>query len=412
MKDIMEGVEPDFERIFKVENFNNMAVTPDYVDQFNNFFLENKPPHMKAPPFFMDWMDALYHDRPLAELYDSVKANFAEYYEETDTVKELTPGVHDTGLPAGLRDLPDANSLTFPSFSRDNAGRIFLRLHLAPMTKLISSTAVMFNYLGFDVENERAQNTGDHHSQIVFLNNTYQWKMIVARRPMPEDLPDRIVKHRIRMGHAYNEVAAEVAFGMSERSNRKNALLLSKLEPVFLRITDMTNIKFGIDFVKDESKFKVRFPPDISSRVLMSPNLQHRLGMGRDQAVLPTIDPQTRFDPETDTKELDLSAMARALVLDTGISICTPARGVASSTMFLADNFMVMLNPTLSGTLETKDTRPTPVNLDDNLRYGSENVAQLRFRLHRYLNNGEIVPFGWKVNSYVTGILLCTPKLA
>jgi hypothetical protein len=104
--------------------------------------------------------------------------------------------------------------------------------------------------------------------------------------------------------------------------------------------------------------------------------------------------------------------MARALVLDTGISICTPARGVTSSAMFLADNYMVMLHPTVSGTLETKDVRSNPVVLDDEVRYGSENVVQLRFRLHRYLNNGEIVPFGWKVNSYVTGILLCTPKLA
>jgi hypothetical protein len=45
----------------------------------------------------------------------------------------------------------------------------------------------------------------------------------------------------------------------------------------------------------------------------------------------------------------------------------------------------------------------------DDLRFGSENVARLQFRLHRYLNNGDIVPFGWKVSSYVTGILLCTP---
>jgi hypothetical protein len=414
IRDIMEGTDPNFERTFKVENYNDMALTSDYVDRFNNFFLENKPPHLKAPAFYMDWMDARFYGKPLGDLYAFVKSNFADYYVPTAEVREWTPGVHDAGLPAGLKDLPDANCLNFPSvpFRAEILDRIYLRLHLAPMTKLISSTANILNFLGFDVENERARNTGDHHSQIVFLNDTHRWKIIIASRPMPQKLAERPVKHKIRMGHALNEVGAEVAFGMSERSNRKNALLLAKLEAVFARATDMSNIRFGIDFAKDESKFKVRFPPDVASRVLMSPNLQNRLGMGSYQAVYPAIEPQTRLDPEAETKEPDSLTMARALVLDTGISICTPARGMTSSAMFLADNYMVMLHPTVSGTLETKDVRSNPVVLDDEVRYGSENVVQLRFRLHRYLNNGEIVPFGWKVNSYVTGILLCTPKLA
>jgi hypothetical protein len=187
---------------------------------------------------------------------------------------------------------------------------------------------------------------------------------------------------------------------------------MAEIEPLFTQITKMTNIKFGLDFNKVESKYKIKFPPDITSRVLMSPKLQNRLGMGSHQAVIVTTESQTRLDPEVETaSELDTTTMARALVLDTGMSICTPARGETSSAMFLADNYMVMLHPTMSGTLETKDTRTNPVIFDD-LRFGSENVVRLQFRLHRYLNNGDIVPFGWKVNSYVTGILLCTPMAA
>jgi hypothetical protein len=412
--DIMEGPEPDLERTFKVENYNNMTLTSEYVNLFNNFFLENKPPHMLAPPFFLDWMDARFEFKPLADLVTSVKTNFANYYQETDDVTEFTSGIHDKGLPAGLRDLPDANYLAFPDvpFTDDIKNRIFLRLHLAPMTKLICSTENILNFLGFDAERERAQNTGDHHSQIVFLNDTHQWKIISAPDLMPQKLDKKAIKHRIRMGHARNEVGAEQVFQLSERTSRKNALLMAEIEPLFTQITKMTNIKFGLDFNKVESKYKIKFPPDITSRVLMSPKLQNRLGMGSHQAVIVTTESQTRLDPEVETaSELDTATMARALVLDTGMSICTPARGETSSAMFLADNYMVMLHPTMSGILETKDTRTNPVIFDD-LRFGSENVVRLQFRLHRYLNNGDIVPFGWKVNSYVTGILLCTPMAA
>jgi hypothetical protein len=54
---------------------------------------------------------------------------------------------------------------------------------------------------------------------------------------------------------------------------------------------------------------------------------------------------------------------------------------------------------------------PNRVAIDD-LRFGSDNKVKLGFRLHRYLDNGETVPFGWKVDSYVTGLLLCTPMLS
>jgi hypothetical protein len=411
IKDIMEGPDPDNERTFAVDTFRNLNSTSDYVDAFNNFFLTNKPPHLKAPAFFMDWMDSRYFGKPSEELEAFVKANFAHYYEATEEVKEWTAGIHNLGLPAGLRDLPDANGLNFPRvpFAPEIFGRIYLRLHLAPMTKLVCSTANLFNYLGFDVERERARNTGDHHNQIVFLNDTNVWKMIRAARPMPQHLTRIPVKHRIRMGHARNEVGAAIAFQLPERAGRRNAALLSELEPLFMGITEMTNIKFGIEYLQDVAKFKINFPPEIASRVMMSPHLQNRLGLGSDQAVVVTTESQTRPDPESKEKT-DSLTMARALVLDTGISICTPARGVTSSGMFLADNFMAMLHPTLTGTLETKDFRPGPIILDDDLRYGSDNVARLQFRLHRFLNNGDIVPFGWKTSSYVTGILLCTPK--
>jgi hypothetical protein len=421
--DIMEGPKPDLERTFKIDNYNNMTLTSEYVEKFNNFFLDNKPPHMLSTPFFLDWMDARFEDKPLDKLIDSVKKNLANYYQVTDVVKEFTAGIHDSGLPAGLRALPDANYLAFPDvpFSEDITERIFLRLHLAPMTKLISSTANIFEFFGFDVEAQRARNTGDHHSQIVFLNDTYEWMIIPAfdyapqkldKTPTKQKKAQAAIKHRIRMGHARNEVGAEQVFQMSERTSRKNALLMPEIEPLFTQITKMTNIKFGIDFNQAESKYKIRFPPDVSSRVLMSPNLQKRLGMGSHQAVIVTTESEARMDADVETtSDLDTTTMARALVLDTGMSICTPARGVTSSAMFLADNYMAMLLPSVSGTLDMKENScavPNRVVFDD-LRFGSENVARLQFRLHRYLNNGDIVPFGWKVNSYVTGILLCTP---
>jgi hypothetical protein len=400
-------------RIFDIANYNDLTTVVDYVKKFNNFFLENKPPHMRESPFFIDWMDDRFIDKPLDELFEHVQMLHMMYFGEDENHLEFTTGVHDTGLPEKLKHLPEANYLSFPEIplAKELHGKIGLRLHLAPMTKLVSSTKGIFNFLGFNSDMHRALNTGDHPSRYVFLNDTDSWRIIRPSRPMPENL-GKVIKHQIRMGHSRNDIrTGEIFFQLSERASRKNATLVTQLEPIFSHISKSTNIQIGVGFSNSTSKFNISFPSAINSRILMSSNLQQRMGLGVNEPVIATTEPKTRADEEKDIEGISSEEKARALVFDTGTIICTPAREMTPSAMSLAENFMVTLHPRMSGILETKRKEgllPNRIPLDD-LRFGSENEVKLRFRLHRYLDNGDIVPFGWKVNSYVTGELLCTP---
>jgi hypothetical protein len=144
--------------------------------------------------------------------------------------------------------------------------------------------------------------------------------------------------------------------------------------------------------------------------------LQHCLGLGVvNTALTATTESEVRKDDTQEKEKADSLVKAQTLVFDTGTVLCTPAQDVSSSSaLSLGENFMASLHPKNSGILETKSyygMLPNRVAIDD-LRFGSDNKVKLGFRLHRYLDNGETIPFGWKVDSYVTGLLLCTPMLS
>jgi hypothetical protein len=408
--DIMER------HVFECTQVPPSRLSIDYIKEFNQFFFDHKPAHMTTSPFFLDWFDLRYRDKETSEFIKIVQATHMVYYGQQELL-EFTEGVHDMGLPAGLREVPDANYLNFPSYplAEELVEKIGVRLHVAPYTKLVANNAHMFEFLGFNSDAIKAKvKTGDHHMRYVIFNDQPFWITLYPERPMPKNMAI-VIKHEIRMGHSRNDLfSGDKIFQLSERDSRKPAKVMAILKPIFKQISQELNIQYLLDYKTDVSKYQINLPPEISARVLMSPNLQHCLGLGVvNTALTATTESEVRKDDTQEREKADSLVKAQTLVFDTGTVLCTPAQDV-SSALSLGENFMASLHPKNSGILETKSyygMLPNRVAIDD-LRFGSDNKVKLGFRLHRYLDNGETVPFGWKVDSYVTGLLLCTPMLS
>jgi hypothetical protein len=411
--DIMER------HVFECVQVPPSKLTIDYIKEFNQFFFDHKPAHMTTSPFFLDWFDHRYRDKEMSEFIKIVKTSHMVYYGQQEEMLEFTEGVHDKGLPAGLRGVSDANYMNFPSYplADELVDQIGVRLHVAPYTKLVATNGNIFEFLGFNSEEIKAKvKTGDHHMRYVIFNDQPFWITIYPERPVPKNMA-LVIKHEIRMGHSRNDIySGDKIFQLSERDSRKPAKVMAILKPIFKQISQELNIQYLLDYKIDVSKFQINLPPEISARVLMSPNLQHCLGLGVvNTALTATTESEVRKDDTQEKEKADSLVKAQTLVFDTGTVLCTPAQDVSSSSaLSLGENFMASLHPKNSGILETKSyygMLPNRVAIDD-LRFGSDNKVKLGFRLHRYLDNGETIPFGWKVDSYVTGLLLCTPMLS
>lgn len=389
-------------------NPNNRTTPGHYVKDFNQFFHDSIPSHLVEQPFFFDWYDLNKTDLSPKQLEAHVKQSFELYYQLQQGQYTQTL---ENGLPQRLKEMLFTNPMAIPTFPLEMTlqDSVVFRLHMAPFSKLVSSTDKIFEALGFNTEKIKATGTGDHHKKFVLVNDTPDWRTIWGSQS-PLAVMRGIPSHKINFGHALEQISSDERWiSFTQKEFRNNKELLEKLKPHIQDLATEINIKFDLMFDKTSGKFKVLFPPGVTEPwVNFSSNLQYRLGLGYNSVVDPKVKSQERFDnaefPNADKK-------MKTLMMDTGVVICTRNTETSPFTAGLTENFMASLHPKMMGILETKnplDYKPQQIYFDD-LKYGSGPTADLKFKFFRFMDDGKMVPFEWKMDAFVLGELHCTP---
>jgi hypothetical protein len=392
-------------------NANNRTTPDTYIRDFNQFFHNHIPSQVVQQPFFFDWYDLNKTDISPKALEALVKKSFELYYQLKEG--QYTASL-ENGLPQRLKQMPSANSMALPKFPLDLTlqDTIVLRLHMAPFSQLVCSTDKIFEVLGFNTEKIRDKVKGVHHTKFVLVNDSPEWRIIWGVHSPYANFV-KVPAHTILFTHALDQVSSvEQWMAFTQRDFRSNKELLKRLKLHLEALSSEINIKFDLDYNEVTGEFKFVFPPRVNNAwVVLSPNLQFRLGQGYGTSVNRDTKSQSRSDT---TDIANIEKKIKTLVMDTGIAICTRAGELTSITAGLPGNFMATLHPKAEGILETRSPLgyvPNRAYFDD-LRYGSGNMADLKFRLYRYLDDGQMVPFEWKVDAYVLGELECTPLAA
>jgi len=380
----------------------------DLVAKINQHFEARKPDTAPFTPLFIDWIDNNMHGSMSVEKYVKELADI--YYGE-----ELDEGKHFNKLPVSVRELEGVNNYLPPiggtmDYDEMYTERIFLRLWLAPYTKVAISNIYCFvNDLGFAAADMGVVSGRQQH----IINDTDRWMIKATATEAPKPKLSK-VQFKLYASVSSNPIVSRIKhISMVQRDWHNDGKLLQTLAAAFKQTSLSTNTTFSIAFNTATKTYVIQFPETdlMAVQIICDPDFAHRLGFGFTTYIVKGMTAQPQKDRHSSD---DARKRAAAVVYDTGPIICQLDHLSSNTTSWTIYQTMAALYPSSSGTLSMPraycrclaplSTGSGAVPIVVNMNAGSPTYP-VTFRLLRIYDNQSIKDFAWTCDAIVYGLL-------
>lgn len=393
------------------------------IKEINLYFELKKPESITQSPVFVDWVDKnWFREDPEEEtdfesVYDYsteadpdllVPLHIDRYYGDITYSEE---GVLETkefvnALEPSVRKIQGVNNYKFPSLallSEDALSNIRLRIHIAPLTKILISSATLLNQLGFTESQYGVR--GEGQKFVIPNNNTDEYTALIAEKPPVNinilgtntTIIPRLIRHNSQSD--FKTVLTDMV------SFSDNQTLFELLKKAFADVASETNIQVNLQYIENLKRFKIIFPqnPRISAEIRCDVDLSERLGYGPITKITQAMEAV----PVGDTNSIvDAETKSRALAFDTDMIIATLDSSSSSRTHGLEEPLLATLLPTESGTYNMKFQKAQrSVQLPTTGISGGQYMIPVKINLWAMKKGSQKIPLDWKVSFTVGGVL-------
>ena len=367
------------------------------LENLNEFFDLHKPESVPQSPLFFDWIDTEW---PVADEPAKVIPHVLhDYYEDAD---EEAPFDYIDVLPKSVRLVAGVNNYKFPTSALESQhllDRLRIRIHLAPLTKILLSTDGMIHQLGF-----RGNYVRGEHNKIVFENpSAVEYLTLVApSEPFPHVLGTSTTL--ILKGTADRSESTFRQIQMTMAVFMHNEELAATLKREFDSLSRETNVYMNLQYVPGESKFKIVFPANhnIVANVHCDIELAERLGFGLLTRISQNM---TSIPIGEQSLAVDAENKSRALAFNTGMLFATLDGATGRQTDGLAEPLLATLVPTESGTFAVKANSMLRSFQLSTPSLSGHGHFPVKVNLWTLINGSKKVPLDWKIDVTANGVL-------
>jgi hypothetical protein len=384
-------IEVDLDKdVFDKHPYSSASVVDiaSLLRNINKHYEQYKPEGFITPLVVFDW----HHIGVL-----SSKSDTEEFYK--NKVSDLYDGTFDDSLigsdvSSTFDNVVKLNKYPFPT-KANVLGDIAIRVTLAPNVTVAFSNDALPSAMGFI----NAQYTLTTKTQLKFHNpSTSGYKSFFCGRT--PTVRRRVYATKI---HTYptekHAVSEKGIVSTSKENERKPNLLAADYNNSINALARQMNLNLSLVHDAGEKKFKFVYP-DLDGMVInlrTTPYIAHRLGFGHVTYIRPNM--QSQSYPE-DIEMNNVEAIAKVLVYDTGMVVVSLDQQASQQTHQFTNTVMAIMESDKAGVMATKpgfEFPRVPVS------YFNPN---LEFVLSKFNEANEPIPLGWKVASYIRGVLV------
>lgn len=351
----------------------------------NAHFERHKPEACIYPLAVFDWI----HVSALSA------QNAEEFYQSKVDDLYLEKQDENTGqfLPDVFKGKFNLNNRAFPT--NPNILRLIrTRLTLAPNVTIAFSNTNLPLAFGFSPQQLRHS----FKTQIRLTNNSHvEFKTLICQNAPSSE--KSIYSTKIHLYPSFKFVVLNKQLVTTKERERKVVNMASDYGEIFKKSANLLNLKLSLELDATQKKFKFIFPEGtkIKMSIKMPPFIAYKLGYGHVNSI--TLDSVNLPYPE-ESEISNVDSIAKVLVYDTGMVVVSLDQLGSQQTHQFTNTVMAILESDPAGIMTTKP----------GLEFARVAVSPfnptMEFVLYKYNENNQPIPLGWKVGSYVRGLLV------
>ena len=403
------------DRAYRVDNL---------IKEINIYFENKKPESITHSPVFIDWVDKDWYREVRGEEEEEeeeedvynfdmqvdpavlVPKALNKYYEDVPEGISVAKLLFLGALEPSAQKIQGVNNYKFPINAINHPEAMYdmrLRIHIAPLTKILISSPSLLAQLGFTPEQYGTR--GELNKLVIANSHPDEYISLIAEGPplssTVKGTPTTIIPRFIR--NTSQSDWKRVVTDMVTYS--KNDQLFPLLKKAFAEISSETNIQVNLQYIQTQERFKIIFPqnPRINAEIRCDTDFGERLGYGpvtkitQSHSSVPVSEKATIIDAET---------RSRALAFDTDMIIATLNSSSSARTHGLEEPLLGTLLPTDSGTYSMKFQKAQrSVQLPTTGIGGGQYLIPVKINLWAMKKGSEKIPLEWKVSYTVGGVL-------
>ena len=374
----------------------------NFFATLNRWSVSIKPTSLIKPPFFIDWVDSESRQEAVMERgitnWSQLAKDFTEAHADDYYGEDFDADKHSNRLPSHFRSIPYSNNFLFPTLASsdpDLLDRLRVRIAIAPNTRVSFSSKKMLQSLGFDAQRRAGTRLG-------FVNrepDKYQY-FVAEEFPL---VNSPIEAARITVTPAAESFFLTRAIAFTPKEKRSNEELGATFKSMLAKISQETNVDFGVSYSKTTGIFTFQWPSNRKIQVELSGDqeLYQRLGFGLVSEVN-----RNSVSKEFKIGDKESASKSKVLCFDTGQIVVTCQNTSSNLTSVSNNEYLVSLVPTGVGVMEM------PILTHDYLSIvppafegGQQDTVPFNCRLWKFDDSGKMVPFNWNIGSVVSGVL-------
>jgi hypothetical protein len=393
------------------------------MKEINIYFENKKPESITHSPVFIDWVDKDWYREMRGEEEEEeeeddynfdlqvdpavlVPKALHKYYEDVPEGISVAKLLFLGALEPSAQKIQGVNNYKFPinAINHPEAmSDIRVRIHIAPLTKILISSPSLLTQLGFSPDQYGTR--GELNKLVIANSHPDEYISLIAEGPplssTVRGTPTTIIPRFIR--NTSQSDWKRVVTDMVTYS--KNDQLFPLLKKAFAEISSETNIQVNLQYIQTQERFKIIFPqnPRINAEIRCDTDFGERLGYGpvtkitQSHSSVPVSEKATIIDAET---------RSRALAFDTDMIIATLNSSSSARTHGLEEPLLGTLLPTDSGTYSMKFQKAQrSVQLPTTGIGGGQYLIPVKINLWAMKKGSEKIPLEWKVSYTVGGVL-------
>ena len=394
------------------------------MKEINIYFENKKPESITHSPVFIDWVDKDWYREVRGEEEEEeeeedvynfdlqvdpavlVPKALHKYYEDVPEGISVAKLLFLGALEPSAQKIQGVNNYKFPinAINHPEAmSDIRVRIHIAPLTKILISSPSLLTQLGFSPDQYGTR--GELNKLVIANSHPDEYISLIAEGPplssTVRGTPTTIIPRFIR--NTSQSDWKRVVTDMVTYS--KNDQLFPLLKKAFAEISSETNIQVNLQYIQTQERFKIIFPqnPRINAEIRCDTDFGERLGYGpvtkitQSHSSVPVSEKATIIDAET---------RSRALAFDTDMIIATLNSSSSARTHGLEEPLLGTLLPTDSGTYSMKFQKAQrSVQLPTTGIGGGQYLIPVKINLWAMKKGSEKIPLEWKVSYTVGGVL-------
>jgi hypothetical protein len=394
------------------------------MKEINIYFENKKPESITHSPVFIDWVDKDWYREVRGEEEEEeeeedvynfdlqvdpavlVPKALHKYYEDVPEGISVAKLLFLGALEPSAQKIQGVNNYKFPINAINHPEAMYdmrIRIHIAPLTKILISSPSLLTQLGFSPEQYGTR--GELNKLVIANSHPDEYISLIAEGPplssTVRGTPTTIIPRFIR--NTSQSDWKRVVTDMVTYS--KNDQLFPLLKKAFAEISSETNIQVNLQYIQTQERFKIIFPqnPRINAEIRCDTDFGERLGYGpvtkitQSHSSVPVSEKATIIDAET---------RSRALAFDTDMIIATLNSSSSARTHGLEEPLLGTLLPTDSGTYSMKFQKAQrSVQLPTTGIGGGQYLIPVKINLWAMKKGSEKIPLEWKVSYTVGGVL-------